>query len=216
MNKLNKKEAALRQDLLMILILAIFVFSIFLVVAAKDQELLVNLRIPDEYRKAVAGGNMLTETDIVLLNEVREDKVIDLLIEFSLIDSNEKTVFKLSETKGSILRSQLLREFRLPLNLNPGLYILKVKVSYDGVFREDSELFEIVDPQALINLQDMPKEELTKELERDFIIYVISIIFMIFVGVLYYEHKKFKQIETIIGKVNEKNLSDNNFIISTK
>src|SRR3989344_2724583 len=101
---LDEKWAVLKPCLLIVLI-GIFMLSFILVKADLESEILVNLKLSDSFYQVLPGETITVETEIILLREVREDKVVDLLIEYFLINSTDSTIFKLSETKGAILSS---------------------------------------------------------------------------------------------------------------
>ena len=60
----NKKTAVIKYLLLIALITFVFISSLFLVKADNERgELVINLKIPSEYRKVIAGQNLFAETD---------------------------------------------------------------------------------------------------------------------------------------------------------
>ena len=197
----NKKTTVIKRLLLIALITFVFISSPFLVKADHEKgELLIDLKIPSEYRKVIAGQTMLTETEVTLIREVRENKINDITILFTIINSSGANVLKLSETKGTILSSHSIREFSIPSELNPGLYLLSVRVSYNGFFREDQEAFEIVSSEEANNSTAAATNN------RTFIKSLLVIVVIIFTAILHYQYQKVKKIEKLIRKVSEKHL----------
>ena len=215
---LDEKLAVLKQNLLAVLIV-IFMLSFLFVNADLDSEILVNIKLSDDFYQVLPGEIITTETEIILLREAREDKVIDLLIEYFLINSTDSTIFKLSETKGTILSSHSVREFLIPSGLNPGLYKIMVKVSYDDYFRVDSELFEVIsNEESTVNVlsseNKLQDDRLNNVIisQKTELIFILVLIFLTFIIIMYYEHKKYQQMVNFIGRVSEKDLKNNNFI----
>ena len=145
--------------------------------------------------------------------------MIDLLIEYFLINSTDSTIFKLSETKGAILSSHSVREFLIPSGLDPGLYKIMVRVSYDDYSRDDSELFEVISNEestvkVLSSENKLQDDRLNSVIisQKTELIFILVLIFLTFIIIMYYEHKKYQQMVNFIGRVSEKDLKNNNFI----
>ncbi|HLC89279.1 MAG TPA: hypothetical protein VJG49_04555 [Candidatus Nanoarchaeia archaeon] len=106
------------------------------------------------------------------------------------------------ETKGTILSSHSIREFSIPSELSPGFYILSIRASYNGYFREDQEAFEIISSEEANN----STAATNAYNNRTYLGFFIAAIFIVFLAILYYEYKKVKKIEKLIRKVSEKHL----------
>ncbi len=171
--------------------LGIFLIILIVLVSSinAQEKLSLNVNIPTIYKEVFIGESILIETEIILI-EHKPDEIIDVLIEYFVKDEKGSIIYKLSETKGGILRINDVKEIEIPNDIKPGLYIVEVKASYDNIFVVDSNSFNIIKKPFWDG--------------DDKTILIIAIFIFIILGFLYYELYKIKKY--IHYKVNGKTL----------
>ncbi len=171
---------------------AILVFSVF----AVDPRIIVKVDIPENYEKISPGDSLIINSEVILLRE-DPNKIADVVLEYFIYDEKGSLVIKLVETKGLQLRLNTLKEIKLPPDTIEGTYTLDVKASYGKITTTSSDLFEI--------------KRATQKIDNMYII--IAVILILFITALFYEYKKFKYIEKMIKKIDERDLIKRGFVI---
>ncbi len=153
-----------------------------------EQQIYVESSILSSNEKLIAGSNILVNTNIILLGQKSSD-IVDVIIEYSILNEQGNPLYEiLIETKGILLRTDILKEITLPSNIEPGIYTLNVKASYNGASKTTSNTFEVVKIDSYLL---SGKEQIIS------IIFLIIFIFIIF-G-FYYSYRKFKHLEKLIS-----------------
>ncbi len=166
---------------------------------AQNAEVVVNLNIPSQYRTIQQGNSLLVETELLLVRE-KQDSIIDILIEYTVRDPQGQVVTQFSETKGTLLRINTIKDIPIPATVAPGIYTLEVNASYNGHSSKDTVFFDIA---------EFKKVDLG-ELRKEFTVFVIlfAAITLFFLTILYYEYFKFKRLERTLEKVGVKDLKN--------
>ncbi len=168
-------------------------------------EIILELTVPDEYQKITAGEHLFVESQILLVRE-NENSILDIIIEYSILDKEGKIINKLTETKGGIVRIGTVKELDIPKTSLPGVYTIVVKASYQDHDVESSENFEVVeDVETIIGAYDLISVS-------PLVIYLIGLIFALFTIIILYQHLRFKKIEHLIVKARVKDLKRKGFI----
>jgi len=162
------------------------ILLISLPVKAEAGEVLVNVEIPTQYNSIFQGEAVLIETNIILAKG-ELDTVTDVFVEYTLKTPQGKAILTFSETKSILLRTNDVKEIRLPSNIIPGIYVLEVKVQSPGNSGGMAT--------ATFEVQKIK----TKFMDKEFFILatIIFMIFIIFFIALYFIHKKIKRLERL-------------------
>ena len=181
-----------------VVLIGIMLVLLSFFVSAQDAEILLKVDLPERYRQIFPSESIVVESEIVILKTTNLEEIVDVLIEYKITDTQDKTITKLSETKGGTLRINDVKELRLPEGASAGTYQVKVKASFNGVTAEKSESFVIVAPPqaapapATINLIPL--------------LIIIGVIITTFLILLYYQYLRFQKLEHKIRKISEKDL----------
>ncbi len=153
----------------------------------------VDVLIPPRYTELLAGGEIYTEITISNLERIG---LVDVKIEYYIEDVNQDIVHKEIETKAIENVKTYIKKVEIPPNLNDGDYMLYVQVTYkDDVSMVRRPITIIKKPFILQGYYVM-----------------IAIIFSIFIISTLYEYLRFRKIENLIRKVNERNLRGHKLI----
>ena len=74
----------------------------------------------------------------------KQEEINDVVFEYSLLDSNGNTIFRVIETKAVLFRTNFIKEIEIPKDLEKGVYAISVKANYNGISRTASDTFEII------------------------------------------------------------------------
>src|SRR3989344_6398208 len=161
------------------------IFIVFLIVCLLpsvlgEDKIIVDIKILSQYMAVHQGGTLLIGAETVLIKE-EENQITDVLLEYTIKDSNENTITALSETKGVLFRLHNLKEITIPEDIPSGIYSVEVKASYLENSGMDVELFEV---------QKRTTQYENKSIINYFI--AIAITMLIFATMLY---RKIKRLE---------------------
>ena len=170
--------------LLIILILSISVY-------ADVSGIITNIEIHSKYLKVTPGSSVLAATDIIIIKQTTEP--IDIVIEYKVYDQKNNTIIKFSETKGTVIRINTIKEFKIPDNSELGTYTIEVKTSYSNINNIGYAKFEVVKENYVTKFG---KEQ------TQFLILSILVL-VIFIGFIF-QYQKFKNIEKLINQKNNK------------
>ena len=134
--------------------------------------------------KTVPGSAILIKNYIIHSGQNNKE-IVDIIFEYSVLDSKGNMILKIIETKAILLRADILKEIELPSDIEPGIYTLEVKARYsDLAVSISSYNFEVVEAENLIT---------KKEQAITFLILFSFIFFSI-----YYQYKSFKHLENLL------------------
>lgn len=149
----------------------------------------VDLLIPEKYSELFAGEELTTEITITNLKRIG---LVDVNIEYYIEDINKNIVYKEIETKAVENVKTYVKQIEIPTDISPGNYMLYVQVTYKN------DVSIIGRPITII--------------KKPFILkgyyIVIALILIIFIISILYEYIRFRKIENLIKKVNERNLKE--------
>jgi len=200
--KIEIKTGWIKKKNLAVLFFCVLLITFVFIIGVnyEGSMLLVDTYIPSKYERVASGESVLVESEIIL----RDNKeIVDVEIEYTITDSKNSIIYRVVETKGGIVRINGVKELNIPLGLEPGIYHANVRASYSNFVRSDSDSFEVI---------KKPHIEQSLLIRKDYLVMVLIIILLIFIGMLYYEHKKFKHIKKLITLVDEKELMKNKFL----
>ena len=204
-SKLRKKW--FHNHLLIYSIIIVFVssFLIWPVISATPAalpSLLLELTLPVEYKIVEAGQTVLIYSDILLVRPNQPEKLVDIVINYKIIDHDNQVITELSETKGTSLRLNTVTELELPPDLEPGTYYFQVTARTMGAVVTGSKGFVLV----------ASVEETTASLNNKLILISLMLIVVIFLLILFYSHLRFKRLEQNFRKIDAKHLKRKEFI----
>ena len=166
------------------IIVIAFLIMFLLPSALGKDKVAVSLNIPSQYKAVNVGETILIQTEVILIKDfTEEEKVTDVLLEYAVKDSKGNTIISFSETKGTILRLDTLKEVSMPKDSPPGIYVVEVKASYRENIGMDTELFEVQNEQSQIQ----PLEQSI----NSYLTAIIAILLMVMIS-LYYSYRRIK------------------------
>jgi len=107
----------------------------------------VSVDIPSSYKEIENGQRLLTSLKLINLGA---DKRVDVFLDYTIKDSEGKTILTQAETVAVETQANLVRYFSLPNNLNVGDYELFVKLSYQNKEALAKSSFEVVQEKSVI------------------------------------------------------------------
>ena len=165
------------------------IFAIGSQLGGGEQNLYLESSILSSNEKIVAGSPILINTNIILLGE-KNNKITDVVFEYFIINDKDETIYKIIETKGILLRADILKQIELPSDIEPGTYTLDVKASYNGVSKTVSNTFEVV----------KTRYSLISEREQIITLSIFLIIFLFVIFSFYYQQRMLKHLEKLIDR----------------
>jgi len=183
----NETEVITIKNILFLLLLIVPVVS-SAEEQSKESMIVVNTKIPADYKKMEAGKSLLTQVEIILIKEEYNDNITDVQIEYKITDSRGNILMHIAETKGIIDRLFTVKELMLPSDVLPGVYTLTVKASYLGKKGTETASFEVLREKQPLPFSFTEKEE-------TILLGILSLLFMGFFVALYHEHRKIKRLE---------------------
>lgn len=181
-------------------LLLLVLFGLVVYAEVETPKIVVDITIPENYKKVEAGSYFLVPVEILLITE--EQKKLDLLIEYTIKDPNGDSLFKLSETKAAKERLTTVREFRIPEKSRLGIYTIEVKTSYINHSSTNTAMFEVVKSRTLGTKEITDLQEDVTILASSFVLAVLF--FLIHV---WYEYRRFKRLGERY-KIREKDLKN--------
>ena len=101
------------------------------------------IRVPDDYRKVIAGGIAMAEVIATDFNE----KLKGVVIRMKFLSIDDKLIVSEYETKDRAIDKPVTKKLRIPEWIANGKYILRVEVTYlDDTTMEEFEI-EVVSPE---------------------------------------------------------------------
>ena len=148
------------------------------------------LTIPDKYRELLSGEEIIGEVQIINMKSIG---LVDVVVEYTIQDINEKVLYKEIETKSIEHEIDYVKKIEIPKEVPPGTYLLLANVRYNDDLAISGYPFKIL---------EKPISEL------NYLIMIYSIIFLltlvIFILVSYYYYKRLER--RIKIKLNERDL----------
>ena len=156
----------------------------------------VRLNIPEKYLQIYPGGELISETEI--FNIVETGKV-NVTIEYSI--KNEQNIEIISEEEIlSVDRSiSFIKKFEMPENIEPGRYILYVRVTYDGKVASASSWFSV-------------KKRFVLKTTQLYIIVGTLILIILIILIILSKIRKVKKHEESYRKIDKKFLAEKRLI----
>lgn len=150
----------------------------------------VTLTIPDRYRELLSGEEIIGEVQIINMKSIG---LVDVVVEYTIQDINEKVLYKEIETKSIEHEIDYVKKIQIPKEILPGTYLLLANVRYKDDLAISGYPFKILErPYS----------------EREYFVIVYSIITILtlvtFILVSYYYYKRLER--KIKIKINEKDL----------
>ena len=170
------------------MVIVFLIVSILPSVLGKDK-VAVDLEIPSQYKTANAGEAILIQTEVILIKDFtgeEKDNVTDVLLEYTIKDSKSNIILSFSETKGTLLRLNTLKEISMPKDSPPGIYLAEVRASYRENSGMDAELFEVQKGQSQIQPLDQSV--------NSYLTAIIIILLMV-MTTLYYSYRRIKNMK---------------------
>lgn len=150
----------------------------------------VTLTIPDKYRELLSGEEIISQVQIINMKSIG---LVDVVIEYTIQDINEKVLYKEIETKSIEHEIDYVKKIEIPKEIPLGTYLLLANVRYNDDLAISGYPFKIL---------EKPISEL------NYLIMIYSIIFLlalvIFILVSYYYYKRLERRINI--KLNERDL----------
>ena len=150
----------------------------------------IDVSIPTRYAEFFPNEALLTEMTITNLKRIGFS---DVYIEYYIEDANGNVISMGSETKSVEYILNYVKEIELPYNIKSGNYMFFAKLTYNDDISISGNPFKIIEKPS-----DVPKGYYI----------VMVLILIIFIILMLYEYIKFRKIERLIKKVNEKNLKE--------
>lgn len=122
----------------------LLVMSAAFSLAQSPEKILVDLTIPAKFQQVAAGESLLSQSDIVLINEDQERLLVDLFLTYTIRNNRGAELLTLSVTKGAAERLDITQEFIIPESAAPGAYVLEVSVEAPGLRSVESASFEVL------------------------------------------------------------------------
>ncbi|MDD5331323.1 MAG: hypothetical protein PHE43_00685 [Candidatus Nanoarchaeia archaeon] len=157
----------------------------------------IRILIPQKYTELYKGDNLVLE--VTALDLGGNNKIVDVLIEYEIIDYNGTSKWKFVETKAIDETLTFIKTITLPENFGEGNYVVYVKLKYGKDVAEAGYPFNYYDHELNENLQNSPLGLFGESLIYLIIILAIIILFIVFIC---YEHKKFKQISKMAKRAD--------------
>ena len=150
---------------------------IFAVIEIEDKNALfdVKIDIPNYYRRIYPGGELLATVSIFSIERVG---LVDTEIEYIVKDDEGNDVYSEKETLAVDVQTSFVKSLKVPTGIEPGNYVLYIKVTYDGIVSSASSFFEIIELQV-------PKRGI--EIKPIYILYL-----SIFIAIIYIATKMLK------------------------
>ena len=161
----------------------------------EESKILVDLVLPEGYKKVEAGKSILIQTEIILLEKEPSGAVIDILIEYAIKNSDGIAVVNISETKGIRERISTVKELAIPTDALPGTYTIEVKANYFGKIAMDAVSFEVIRSDILQTISR----------QRYFGISLLALLIMILL-LSVWNFRKFNAFEEKYKKIDERDL----------
>ena len=138
-----------RLSLFFWLIIFTSIFAVGINTAGGDQQIYLETSVLYSKERLIVGSNILFHTDIIIFGD-KNSEIVDVIFEYSIMDSKGNIVYKIVETKDILLRADIFKEIRLHSDIESGFYTLNVKAGYDGIIRSTSNAFEVVKIETLL------------------------------------------------------------------
>ena len=122
--------------------------SIIVVIEVESKQALFDAKmdIPSAYKEVLPGGDL--KTQITLLN-VGPPKRVDVIITYLIKDKKGNVVHESSETFAVEKQTSFVKSFKIPEYIEPGDYLAVVEVRYENSFAVSSELFRVIEKEAV-------------------------------------------------------------------
>lgn len=119
--------------------------KIGVILEIKEKEALfdVKLKVSEGSKKVIPGMKILANLDMINLGELKD---IDITLEYWIEDQNKKIIDHRKETLAVNEKVILTKDFRLPYQMEEGIYSFNAKLIYgkDNKEASASEIFEVV------------------------------------------------------------------------
>jgi hypothetical protein len=190
------------KKLIILLSIVFLIIAIGSVIAVENTKIILKVDVPSRFEEIRPGDDIAVNTEVFLLKENEQQKIVDIILEYSVFNEKGELITKVIETKGILLRLDDVKEISLPKNVLPGVYTIDIRATYKGVSVANSDIFEVIKPVKPTKIE---AEYLT-----------ILVILVLFVAAMIYEYKKFKYMERMIKKVSERDLISNGLILKRR
>ncbi|MDD5177988.1 MAG: hypothetical protein PHT54_01755 [Candidatus Nanoarchaeia archaeon] len=157
----------------------------------------VRVLVPQKYTELYKGDSLVLE--VTALNLGWQDKIVDALFEYEIINYNEEVKWSFVETKAIDKTLTFIKTITLPENFEGGNYIIYIKLKYGSDTAEAGYPFNYYDNFLVEELQSSPKSIFDGSLV--YLLIILALI-LLFIAFMYYEHKKFKNLSKIIKTVD--------------
>ncbi|MBN4049266.1 hypothetical protein JYT91_01480, partial [archaeon AH-315-M20] len=109
----------------------------------------VAVKVLEEYKKVFAGEDVFAEINLFNLRGVKK---ADVDVNYSIKDSEGKTIVSDTTTISVETRTSFVRVLPLPFDTEPGNYIFSVEAEYSGLIGIGSDIFEVVEKPAIFKV----------------------------------------------------------------
>lgn len=154
----------------------------------------VVLRIPSDFRKIVAGKEIVT--GITLINFGGLKKPVNVTVEYKITNVQGDTILQSTEDIKVAAQLSLIKTFQTSVNLKPGVYMVSITVPSKNLIAVSSDIFEIIIPSSLVAATVKKENELSVVTMQ----WLISLLFL-FAIVVYFEYEKITYFSRNIRKI---------------
>ncbi len=169
------------------------------IIEVKEKQLLFDIRTTLFEEELRPGDDV--KANIIIINE-GDVKPVDVFLYYAIKNFEGDILSFREETLAIEEFKVVVRSLKIPEDTLPGKYIFYSKISYGDIISVSSELFEVITPIE-------PK--LSKK-ARDYVTFIMVIIMIIFCIMLYFEHKRTKQLGGLIKKITVRDLIEKGLI----
>lgn len=152
------------------------------------------VRIPDQFKTINPGDELIAS--INLINFGRAGSPVDVGVEYTITDANDKIVVQKSETVAVATRLSLLKSFKINPTAREGLYTLTIRVPSKDIIAVASDTFTVAG-KAITMLSSTAKVDYTLLFQA-----ILALFFLSFI-ILYFEYNRIMSLSRTIRQISE-------------
>jgi hypothetical protein len=152
------------------------------------------VRIPDQFKTINPGDELIAS--INLINFGRAGSPVDVGVEYTITDANDKIVVQKSETVAVATRLSLLKSFKINPTAREGSYTLTIRVPSKDIIAVASDTFTVAG-KAITILSSTAKIDYTLLFQA-----ILALFFLSFM-ILYFEYNRIMSLSRTIRQISE-------------
>jgi hypothetical protein len=118
---------------------------IILEIVSEGAMLDVSTKVQPEYSKVLAGQDILTQISLFNVGTMTGKR--DILLEYSIKNTNGKSILQYNETVSIETQTNLIKRFSIPAGTPPGKYIIYIKaITPDEKIASGTDTFQVLSP----------------------------------------------------------------------